>query len=155
MFEQHDAHVVVSVESHEHHVVGRDERRDDAEYGEADDARPPHGAGLLEAYRCVDGDVAFEREGEDETRREVGEEVEDVLQEHAHELAPVDHVDRSVDEIHAAQSGEDLREEDADEVQRIRHGEHQEIYVRRRLPTRTRAEHGDVQGVADQTDRDE
>ena len=98
---QYDAHVIVSVKSHEHHVVRRDEQRDDGEYNCADDAGFPYGTRLFEAYRGVHCHVPLDGEREDQTRGEVREEIKHVLQELTHEFAPVDNVDLAVVEIHA------------------------------------------------------
>jgi len=122
---ENGADVVVGVEADHDGVVGRNARRDDGKHGGADQPGARYREPLLELEREEDGIDALDGKGENQAGRVVGEQVAEVLLEDAEELAPVDQVERRVGEVPAPRGSQQATEQDADQVEGVRHGQSQ------------------------------
>ena len=123
------ADVVVGIKAYHDGVVRSNTDPDDGEHGRADVAGSRHRASLLEHHRVENSVATLDGERQDQTGGVVGEQVANVLLENAEELDPVDQVERNVREIPAADGRQQTSKENAEEVQRVGHGEGEQIDV--------------------------
>jgi len=150
------ADVEVGVKADHDGVIRRNARADDGKHGGADDTRSRHRAAVLELDREENGVASLDGEGEDETGGVVGEQVAEVLLEHAEELAVVDEVERrGAGEVPAAGGRQQAAEQDADQVDGVGDGQRQQVDVGRHLTHLGRREDEHAERVADQTGSDE
>lgn len=135
-------------------MVGRYERSDDNEDRRTGDSRAPNSTQLLELDREENGDTAFDGEGKNEAGGVVGEQIGQVLEEDADEVATINDVRLAFDEEPAAHDRQRLGEEDADKIERVGGCKQEKVGIGRDGQHVLRREDEHAEGVADQSDED-